>query len=112
MIRCPLTKTAMINLIKAGAFDEVETSLADRRQIMAYYLSLVSEPKKRLTLQNFNGLIQHDLLPKELELQVRVFNFTKYLKAYIDKGARLLLSEFKYSNSNFYKHLINLDKGI
>ena len=38
--------------------------------------------------------------------------FPKYLKAYIDKGARLLLSEFKYSNSNFYKHLINLDKGI
>lgn len=86
MIRCPLTKTAMINLIKAGAFDEVETSLADRRQIMAYYLSLVSEPKKRLTLQNFNGLIQHDLLPKELELQVRVFNFTKYLKAYKKVG--------------------------
>lgn len=86
MIRCPLTKTAMINLIKAGAFDEVETSLTDRRQIMAYYLSLVSEPKKRLTLQNFNGLIQHDLLPKELELQVRVFNFTKYLKAYKKVG--------------------------
>lgn len=38
--------------------------------------------------------------------------FPKYLKAYIDKGARLLLSEFKYSNSKFYKHLINLDKGI
>lgn len=38
--------------------------------------------------------------------------FPKYLKAYIDKGAGLLLSEFKYSNSNFYKHLINLDKGI
>lgn len=81
MQRCPLTKTAMINLIKAGAFDEVEKTLPDRKTIMAYYISQVCEAKKRLTLQNFNGLIQHDLVPKELELQVRVFNFTKYLKA-------------------------------
>lgn len=81
MVRCPLTKTVMVNLIKAGAFDEIETTFKDRRQIMAYYLSQVCEPKKRLTLQNFNGLIQHELVPKDLELQVRVYNFTKYLKA-------------------------------
>lgn len=38
--------------------------------------------------------------------------FPKYLKAHIDRGAQLLLSEYKYSNSNFYKHMISLDKGI
>ena len=81
MIRCPLTKTAMFNLIKAGSFDEIETELHSRKEIMAYYISKVCEPKKRLTLQNFNGLVQHNLIPKELELQIRVFNFTKYLKA-------------------------------
>ena len=81
MTRCPLTKTAMINLIKAGAFDEIETALPNRKTIMAYYISQVCEAKKKLTLQNFNGLIQHNLVPKELELQVRVFNFTKYIKA-------------------------------
>lgn len=81
MNRCPLTKTAMINLIKAGAFDEIETSFKSRKEIMVYYISQVCDAKKRLTLQNFNGLIQHNLVPKELELQVRVFNFTKYLKA-------------------------------
>lgn len=82
MQRCPLTKTAVINLIKAGAFDEIDTDFGgDRRKIMAYYISNVCDAKKRLTLQNFNGLIQHDLIPKELELQVRVYNFTKYLKA-------------------------------
>ena len=80
MIRCPLTKIAMFNLIKAGAFDEIETDLHSRKEIMAYYISKVCEPKKRLTLQNFNGLVQHNLIPKELELQIRVFNFTKYLK--------------------------------
>lgn len=81
MLRCPLTKTVMINLIKAGAFDEVEKDgFGDRRNIMAYYISQVSEPKNRLTLQNFNGLIQRGLIPEGLEMQVRVYNFTKYLK--------------------------------
>lgn len=38
--------------------------------------------------------------------------FPKYLKAHIDRGAQYLNIEFKYSNGNFYKHLISLDKGI
>lgn len=81
MARCPLTKTAMINLIKAGAFDEVESVLNSRKMIMAYYISQVCDAKKRLTLQNWNGLVQHGLIPVDLELQIRVYNFTKYLKA-------------------------------
>ena len=81
MNRCPLTKTAMINLIKAGAFDEIETDLPSRKHIMAYYISKICEPKKRLTLQNWNGLVQHGLIPTELEMQIRIYNFTKYLKS-------------------------------
>ena len=80
MNRCPLTKTAMINLIKAGAFDEIETDLPSRKHIIAYYISKVCEPKKRLTLQNWNGLVQHGLVPADLEMQIRIYNFTKYLK--------------------------------
>ena len=80
MQRCPLNKTAMINLIKAGAFDEVETTLRNRKEIMVYYISKICEPKKQLNLQNFNGLIQRGMVPKDLELQVRIFNFTKYIK--------------------------------
>lgn len=38
--------------------------------------------------------------------------FPKYLKAHIDRGALLLRSEFKYSNTSFYQHLLELDKGI
>ena len=79
--RCPLTKTAIINLIKAGAFDEIDKDFeGNRKAIMVYYLSKTCDAKKRLTLQNFNGLIQNNLVPKELEMQVRVFNFNKYLK--------------------------------
>ena len=51
MARCPLTKTAMINLIKAGAFDEVDKDFGDRRTIMAYYISQVCGAKTKLTLQ-------------------------------------------------------------
>ena len=81
LLRCPVGKVATLNLIKAGAFDELEKDgLGGRRNIMAYYISIISEPKKRLTLQNFNGLIQHHLIPKELELQLRIFNFNKYIK--------------------------------
>lgn len=88
MIRCPLNKTAMINLIKSGAFDKIEEDNLGkinrnaplRKIIMAYYLSKVYEEKKKLTLQNFNGLLQYNLIPKELDFQKKVFYFNKYLK--------------------------------
>ena len=38
--------------------------------------------------------------------------FPKYLKYHIDRGARMLFSEFKYSNENFYVHLTKIDEGI
>ena len=93
MVRCPLKKTAMINLIKAGAFDEIEHDLNNRKEIMAFYIMNISEPKKKLTLVNFNGLINHNLVPKELELQIRIYNFTKYLKTYCKVGEDFRLNE-------------------
>ena len=38
--------------------------------------------------------------------------FPKYLKAHIDRGAKLLSAEYKYSGSKFYQHLANLDQSI
>lgn len=38
--------------------------------------------------------------------------FPKYLKAHLDRGAKLLYVEYKYSGSNFYNHLANLDNSI
>ena len=108
MERCRLNKTAMINLIKGGAFDELERDWAKQVNVsprilsMAYYLSVVSEPKKRLTLQNFNGLLEKGLVPDQLDFQRRVFKFNKYLKAHkqgdyyviADKGAADFYTEF------------------
>jgi len=84
--RTNINKTAMINLIKGGAFDNLEKSWIPheevRKLIMAYYLSLTSDPKKKLTLQNFNGLLQNNLVPDTLDFEKKVFYFNKYLKDY------------------------------
>ena len=38
--------------------------------------------------------------------------FPRYFKAHIDRGAKMLLAEYKYSKGNFYSHFCELDKGI
>lgn len=38
--------------------------------------------------------------------------FPRYLKAHIDRGAKMLSLEYRYSNENFYLHLMNFEKGI
>ena len=77
--RCPLTKTATINLIKAGAFD----NFWDRRKTMAWFLWEICDKKKRLTLQNMPGLIKYNLLPQDSENKImarRIYEFNRYLK--------------------------------
>lgn len=71
-----INKPQMINLIKAGAFDE----FGNRENLMQYYVSEISDTKKRITLQNMKMLIDFGLIPDEYDLQRRVFNFNKYLK--------------------------------
>ena len=88
MNRCPLNKTQMLSLIKSGAFDKIDNDWAleicksnPRYAIMAYYISIISEPKKRLTLQNFNGLLEKKLVPDNLIYEQKTFAFNKYLKS-------------------------------
>ena len=38
--------------------------------------------------------------------------FPAVVKAYLDAGARMLESEYKYASGDFYLHLAELDKGI
>ena len=112
MNKCPLNKSAMISLIKAGAFDKLEVDwgkelgVEPRIVVMAYYLSKVCDAKKRLTLQNLNGLIQKDLIPNELEFQKRVFLFNKYLKANKKVGKYYVFDE---SCSSFYNKFFETD---
>ena len=109
LIRCPLNKSAMISLIKGGAFDSLEIEWAKelnvhpRYLIMTYYLSKVSEPKTKLTLQNFNGLMKKGLIPESLDFQKKVFNFNKYLKDNTKVGKYYVFDEpcLQFYSTNF-----------
>jgi len=114
MNRCPLNKTQMISLIKSGAFDKIDNKWASeiceknpRYAIMAYYISIISEPKKRLTLQNFNGLLEKKLIPNNLIYEQRTFAFNKYLKTRKYKEYYLLNN---VSDLQFYEDLYDAEE--
>ena len=100
MKKCPLNKTAMISLIKSGAFDNLESKTAEKMNldprilVMAYYLSVASEPKSKLNLMNFNGLIEKNLIPDELKFEKDTFILNKLLKKNKRGSAYLIPSGF------------------
>lgn len=83
--RCPMKKDSVVSLIKAGAFDNLEggnayQNIDIRYLIMVDFLRTTSSPKKRLTLQNMNGLIETGLLPDEYNKEKEVYKLNKVLK--------------------------------
>jgi DNA polymerase-3 subunit alpha len=73
---------------------------------MADYIRLTCDAKKRLTLQNFNGLIGAGLIPEELIYETRVFNFNKSLKKYCKIGDYYVMPE---PFMKFYEQFFNTD---
>lgn len=74
-----VNKPQMINLIKAGAFDEFGSS---RIVVMHEYVDLISDAKKKLNLQNMQMLINFGFLPEQFSFDIQVYNFNKYLKKF------------------------------
>ena len=106
MQKTPLGRQQMISLIKGGAFDELEKK--PRQQIMYEYIMAVADTKSKLTLQNFAGLIEKNVLPWEtLELQIRTFNFNKMLKKNCKSGDYYLLQN---EYSRFYNAFFDEDE--
>ena len=99
-VKC--NKTVMIALIKSGAFD----SFDDRKKIMEEYIWLTCEPKKRITMQNFGMLNEHNLLPQELDFQRRLFIFNKALKKNCKLDGYLF---FKDNYYEFYEEFFDTD---
>lgn len=95
-------KTMIIALIKSGAFDQ----FGERKELMEQYLRRVSEPKKRITLQNFKGLMDLGLLPQELEFQRRLFVFNKALRAKKKVKDYYVIN---YNYYDFYEKFFDLD---
>lgn len=73
-----ISKDRVVNLIKAGAFNKIEGK--SRREVLSDYLHKTCEPKNKLTLQNFAMLIANELIPAEYSYQIKVYNFTKYIR--------------------------------
>lgn len=76
--RVKLKKPQVINLIKAGAFDEFD----DRMELMKNYIGEICGAKQRITLQNMQMMLSYNMIPDEFDLQRRTFNFNKYIKKF------------------------------
>lgn len=91
-----INKPQMVNLIKSGAFDNFGEN---REKIMRDYVGSISDQKKRLTLQNMQMLINYEMFPSYLGQEVKVYNFTKYIRKHKDCDY-YMLDEIAYK---FYK---------
>lgn len=96
-------KLVMISLIKSGAFDQ----FGERLDIMKEYIWSICEPKKRVTMQNFGGLNERGLLPKELDFQKRLFNFNKGLRKNYKVDGVLVFKDRYY---DFYAEHFDVDE--
>ena len=95
-------KPVMISLIKSGAFDKFD----DRETVMHDYIWSICEPKKRITLQNFNGLMERNLIPDELQFEKRLFIYNKALRKYCKVNGYFLVNDNFY---DFYEEFFDVD---
>lgn len=77
-----MTIDKIINLIKSGAFNELESKSSE--EIMKKFILSESDQKSRLTMQNANMLIDLGLLPHEYDYQMNVYKLTKELRKHRD----------------------------
>lgn len=101
--RVKTDKRSMVNLIKSGAFNEFKP----REEVMEEYINLISDTKKTINLRNANMLITQGLIPDELDMERKVFNFNKYIRKFLDKDRKvIILDEIAFP---FYQEHFNLD---
>ena len=94
------------NLIKSGAFDDVENK--PREEIMRNYIASIADQKQRLTLQNMAMLITKGLIPEDMKFYEKLFLFNKFLKnnksgIYYDLNE----SAIDFINNNFTVDIID-----
>lgn len=70
-----IKKGQLVALIKAGCFDE----FGDRTEIMRKFIDSIYEPKQKLGMANFKMLIEHNLIPEDMQIYVRFFKFKDYV---------------------------------
>ena len=100
------TKLPTINLIKSGAFDDVEG--IPREEIMENYLNSIADKKQKLTLQNMQMLINKELIPDEMAFYAKLFLFNKFLKTCKDEdNYELNEAAINFISNNFDADIID-----
>lgn len=79
-----ITKDKVINLIKCGAFNKIEGR--SKEEILRDYIWSICEPKKRLTMQNANMLIEMGLIPDDYAEEREIYLLTKELRKHRDSN--------------------------
>ena len=100
-----VNKPQMVNLIKSGAFDSLYDN--NRFKAMTTYIDLITDKKKRMTLQNMQMLINFGFIPEEYEFQCKVYNFNKYLKKHkIETSYGIDNTALEFYENNFDMDLL------
>ncbi|MDE5154272.1 DNA polymerase III subunit alpha [Bacillus amyloliquefaciens] len=76
-----IKKGQVIQLIKGGCFDTFD----DRKEIMKKYITIIAEPKKKLTMANIGMMLENDLIPEQFTLEIRCFKFKEYISKKVFK---------------------------
>lgn len=100
-----LTKSNMINLIKAGCFDTIEKDKTRYDLMWEYLIGLAKQSrayKEKLTGTNFKEIVELNLLPEKYDNCVRLYNFNKYITN----------KEFEYTKIKNKTWLIAKDKAF
>lgn len=103
------SQSQTISLIKAGCFDELEKPKL-RRELLYSYIEMITPKKSRITLQNFSSLVKYNLIPKNKEKYIFLYNFNKYTKT-LTKGEKIFLDEraYQYYTKRYDTSLIGID---
>lgn len=73
-----VSSTQTIILIKAGAFDRLESK--PREEILEKYLKLLYPPKKEISASNFDNLIELGIVPEDYKIYIRYRNFKAFIE--------------------------------
>ena len=96
MIKTEPNKAQALALIKAGAFQEIDSQ--NRKLTLAKYAKFTTNKRKNLTIAQLPILISAGLLPEELEKEKRVYEFNRYIKEILIKSGEVIRLDERAQN--------------
>lgn len=107
-----VTKSNMVQLIKAGSFDKLYPDLS-RKAIMFKYLQSITKKRKQLTVASLPMLAKSDLIIPSLLDNYGVYEFNRYLKHISGKRKDVFVFDERaqtfYRDRGYDEDLLELD---